>query len=52
MLTEQLKVCSSCKEAFPFSDFHKDKSKRDGFCSYCKMCKSQPRDRGNNLPWT
>ena len=36
-----LKTCSKCKERKPYSEFHKNKSKKDGLNFYCKKCKNQ-----------
>ena len=33
------KECPSCHDIKPIVDFHKDKSKSDGLCAYCKDCK-------------
>jgi len=33
------KKCSKCQEVKPFSQFHKDKSKIDKYCTVCKSCK-------------
>ena len=38
ILTKRTKRCPKCEEIKPKSDFHKDKSKKDGLCSYCKSC--------------
>jgi hypothetical protein len=35
------KTCNTCKEEKLFSDFSKDKSKKDGYCSQCKICKKK-----------
>jgi hypothetical protein len=35
------KICSKCKEQKLFSDFHKNKSKKDGYNSQCKNCMQQ-----------
>ena len=51
MVNEQVKACASCNEVLHFSDFHKDKSKRDGLCSYCKECKkSKDKDHYRKNP--
>lgn len=36
-----MKTCTKCGEVKEFSDFVKDKSKKDGHSSYCKNCKKQ-----------
>jgi hypothetical protein len=35
------KVCSKCQETKPLSEFHKDKSKKDGLRKECKECRSR-----------
>lgn len=35
------KVCSSCNESKPCSEFHKNKHSKDGFYNKCKKCKSE-----------
>ena len=35
-----MQICSTCKIEKPFTEFSKDKSKRSGFHSTCKMCKN------------
>ncbi len=35
------KICIKCKEDKELSEFHKDKSKPDGYYCYCKLCRSQ-----------
>lgn len=32
------KVCSSCKEEKPYSDYSKNRSRNDGYAHYCKVC--------------
>lgn len=32
------KLCPTCKTLKPTAEFHKDKSKIDGLCTYCKPC--------------
>lgn len=32
------KECYKCKQEKELSDFHKDKSRKDGYFSYCKKC--------------
>jgi len=32
------KRCSKCKQAKSISEFHKNRSKKDGFHHYCKVC--------------
>ena len=36
---EGYKWCSCCKQELPFSEFWKDKSKKDGYRTQCKSCK-------------
>ena len=33
-----MKTCKKCEETKEYSDFFKDKSKKDGFDIYCKEC--------------
>jgi hypothetical protein len=33
------KKCNKCNEVKPFSDFNKDKSRKDGYYSICRLCK-------------
>ena len=35
----QMKVCKKCNETKPLTEFHKDKSAKDGRHAYCKACK-------------
>ena len=34
-----MKTCSKCKEEKPFSEFHKNRTRKDGLCVHCKTCK-------------
>lgn len=34
------KICGKCKQEKLFSDFHRDKTKEDGYRTTCKICKS------------
>jgi len=34
-----MKVCKKCNETKPLTEFHKDKSAKDGRHAYCKACK-------------
>lgn len=36
----QTKICSKCKEEKSVDCFHPDKSKKSGYVSYCKSCRS------------
>jgi hypothetical protein len=36
-----VKTCNKCKEVKDFSDFHKDKTHKDGLASQCISCKKQ-----------
>ena len=38
-MNSSMKTCNKCKEELPFSDFHKNKRKKDGYQDYCKLCK-------------
>jgi len=33
-----MKICTKCKETFPFSGFRKQSSTKDGLKYYCKGC--------------
>ena len=33
-----MKTCYKCKEEKPFSDFYKNRTKKDGLCNECKIC--------------
>jgi len=35
------KWCTCCKQELPFSEFWKDNSKKDGYATQCKSCKSK-----------
>jgi hypothetical protein len=35
-----MKPCTICKIEKPYSEFHKQSSRKDGYCSWCKPCKS------------
>jgi hypothetical protein len=38
-MTKNQKVCSKCGIEKDITDFHKDKQKSDGYCTWCKVCK-------------
>ena len=38
-MTSITKVCSKCKTEKPLSEFHRDRSSKDGHHSWCKACK-------------
>lgn len=42
-MSEQIitKRCSKCKEFKPFNNFYKQKSHKDGYTSWCKICKNK-----------
>lgn len=33
-----MKICSGCDKEKETTEFHKNKSKKSGLCSYCKSC--------------
>lgn len=33
------KVCTKCKRKKSLKDFHRDKYHRDGYCTWCKVCR-------------
>jgi hypothetical protein len=35
------KICSTCKQEKDVSEFHKDKNKKDGYHTQCKVCKRE-----------
>jgi len=35
------KICSKCDEEQPLGAFHKERSRRDGLCPVCKLCKKE-----------
>ncbi|MHC4324872.1 MAG: hypothetical protein ACYSUX_11435, partial [Planctomycetota bacterium] len=39
------KRCRKCEQTKPLSDFHKDKSTKDGLARWCKECKKQYRKK-------
>ena len=43
MSTEDLKTCTKCKEEKPRSEFHKNKSNKDGLQNQCKGCVRQDK---------
>jgi hypothetical protein len=36
-----MKTCYHCKTEKPFSEFHKDRSRKDGYGNECKICSSE-----------
>lgn len=38
-----MKRCTICGETKPYTDFHKQASRRDGFANWCKPCKSKKK---------
>ena len=40
--------CSKCKIEKPFSDFHKDTTRKNGRSRYCKPCKKDYDKHGND----
>lgn len=43
-----MKNCYSCKQDKPFTEYRKDKTKKDGYNTYCKSCNKLKK--GNNTP--
>lgn len=39
-----MKMCSVCQRALDFTSFFKDRSKKDGHCSTCKVCSRKRAD--------
>lgn len=36
-----MKICNKCKAEKPLTEFHKDKSSKDGFQARCKICQAE-----------
>jgi hypothetical protein len=53
---QTVKRCSRCRETKPYSGFHKNSARRDGFQNYCKSCRvvvdhdEYQRTRGQKPP--
>ena len=43
-----MKTCSKCKIEKKLTDFHRNKSKKDGLQDCCKLC-CKERDKNNRL---
>lgn len=43
-MTEQTRKCTQCDEEKPFSAFYKNKSKRFGIASECKVCATEAKN--------
>jgi len=43
--TIQTKRCSKCKQIKELSDFYKDRSHKDGYCSECKICNLKKQEK-------
>lgn len=41
MYVEELKRCSSCKKWKSLCYFHRNKSRKDGLCKHCKVCRKE-----------
>lgn len=39
-----MKICTKCNIKKDNSQFHKDKTNKDGYCAQCKICKKEYRD--------
>ena len=37
------KQCANCKDEFPVAEFYKNKATKDGFDSYCKVCRNNKK---------
>lgn len=47
-----MKKCAECDETKPYSEFHRNKRRDDGFHEYCKQCRSNQyyrRDRDGSI---
>lgn len=42
------KCCARCKKDLPLSQFHNNRSTKDGLQSYCKECRNFLRIRNEN----
>ena len=45
MRTIDLKRCTKCGEEKPLTGFHRQSASKDGYCGWCKVCKSELRKR-------
>ena len=36
-----MKTCTKCQEEKPFSEFHKNRTRKDGHHAWCNVCKSE-----------
>lgn len=48
MLVPPTKCCSGCKEKKSFSDFWKNKNRKDGYCNECKKCLTKRQQEPQN----
>ncbi len=39
-----MKTCTKCKIEKPFEDFGKNRTKKDGLCTWCKDCRNQQKN--------
>jgi hypothetical protein len=42
-MTEQTKICKSCKQVLPVSQFHTNWASKDGYVGRCKACNKANR---------
>lgn len=50
-LSTSTKQCTKCRESKPLTEFHKNRSARDGLYCYCKSCaKSEAKRRWQEFP--
>ena len=40
-MRDGFKKCTKCGEIKPHSEFHKDKSRKDGYATSCKSCRKK-----------
>lgn len=43
-----MKKCTICGEEKPYTEFHRQASREDGYCSWCKPCKSERKREAYN----
>lgn len=45
-----MKTCTNCQEKKPYEDFHKNKSTKDGYQGWCKICLTAKVVEGQKKP--
>lgn len=46
----ECKKCSQCRRNLPFGNFYKDRTKKSGYSSQCKLCERGQSEREDTLP--